>query len=150
MALTSCPECSHRVSDKAVTCPSCGYPFVPVAAAGPGGKTNTPRRAGATKRRASPVLLAFLLLLAGGGLAFWAAKYPAPSEEEHRVFIAKRYPKLEQDTGLLNFFAAMTGKSVRLKYRTAAYVSWVVLEVDDGKGNTSTQVISTGAFGTVR
>ncbi len=27
MALMTCPECSHRVSDKARACPSCGYPI---------------------------------------------------------------------------------------------------------------------------
>ncbi|ONG55806.1 hypothetical protein BKE38_08450 [Pseudoroseomonas deserti] len=27
MALMTCPECSHRVSDKALACPSCGYPI---------------------------------------------------------------------------------------------------------------------------
>ncbi len=27
MALTICPECSHRVSDHAITCPNCGFPL---------------------------------------------------------------------------------------------------------------------------
>lgn len=27
MALINCPECSHSVSDKAFTCPNCGYPI---------------------------------------------------------------------------------------------------------------------------
>ena len=27
MALISCPECEHSVSDKAFSCPSCGYPM---------------------------------------------------------------------------------------------------------------------------
>ena len=27
MALINCPECSHNVSDKAFTCPNCGYPI---------------------------------------------------------------------------------------------------------------------------
>lgn len=27
MALTSCPECSGQVSDKALACPACGYPI---------------------------------------------------------------------------------------------------------------------------
>lgn len=31
MALTSCPECGHRVSDKAFACPSCGYPLAGAA-----------------------------------------------------------------------------------------------------------------------
>lgn len=26
MALINCPECGHRISDKAVSCPSCGCP----------------------------------------------------------------------------------------------------------------------------
>lgn len=27
MSLTSCPECNHTVSDKAISCPNCGYPM---------------------------------------------------------------------------------------------------------------------------
>ena len=27
MALITCPECSHSVSDKAISCPNCGYPI---------------------------------------------------------------------------------------------------------------------------
>lgn len=27
MALITCPECSHNVSDKAISCPNCGYPI---------------------------------------------------------------------------------------------------------------------------
>ena len=27
MALLTCPECTHTVSDKAFSCPGCGYPF---------------------------------------------------------------------------------------------------------------------------
>lgn len=27
MTITSCPECSGKVSDKAFACPSCGYPI---------------------------------------------------------------------------------------------------------------------------
>lgn len=27
MALINCPECSHNISDKAFTCPNCGYPI---------------------------------------------------------------------------------------------------------------------------
>lgn len=29
MALVTCPECSHNVSDKAISCPNCGYPMNP-------------------------------------------------------------------------------------------------------------------------
>lgn len=28
MSLISCPECNHNVSDKAISCPGCGYPMV--------------------------------------------------------------------------------------------------------------------------
>lgn len=31
MALINCPECSHNVSDKAYTCPNCGYPIQSIA-----------------------------------------------------------------------------------------------------------------------
>ncbi len=27
MAIITCPECGHRVSDKATACPSCAYPM---------------------------------------------------------------------------------------------------------------------------
>jgi 4-hydroxy-3-methylbut-2-en-1-yl diphosphate synthase IspG/GcpE len=32
MALVKCPECSNDISDQAVSCPSCGYPFRDVVA----------------------------------------------------------------------------------------------------------------------
>ncbi|MBU9720883.1 MULTISPECIES: zinc ribbon domain-containing protein [Bacillaceae] len=28
MALRPCPECGHSVSNKAESCPNCGYPFI--------------------------------------------------------------------------------------------------------------------------
>ncbi len=28
MALIDCPECGHRISDKAQSCPNCGYDMV--------------------------------------------------------------------------------------------------------------------------
>lgn len=31
MALTTCPECEHQVSESAATCPNCGHPFHEVA-----------------------------------------------------------------------------------------------------------------------
>ena len=34
MALITCPECKHSVSDQAPACPSCGYPIKPVPARG--------------------------------------------------------------------------------------------------------------------
>ncbi|PYB73362.1 MULTISPECIES: zinc ribbon domain-containing protein [Rhizobium] len=27
MGLIACPECNHSISDKAVSCPQCGYPM---------------------------------------------------------------------------------------------------------------------------
>jgi len=27
MALINCPDCKHRVSDQAISCPNCGYPL---------------------------------------------------------------------------------------------------------------------------
>lgn len=27
MALIDCPECAHKISDRAAHCPSCGYPM---------------------------------------------------------------------------------------------------------------------------
>lgn len=35
MALISCPECLHRISDMALACPSCGYPLKTAAIATP-------------------------------------------------------------------------------------------------------------------
>ena len=37
MALVRCPECGREVSDRAESCPGCGYPFRP-AGPGPGGR----------------------------------------------------------------------------------------------------------------
>lgn len=28
MALTTCPDCTGQVSDKAIACPACGYPMI--------------------------------------------------------------------------------------------------------------------------
>ncbi|MDP9839571.1 hypothetical protein J2T09_004347 [Neorhizobium huautlense] len=28
MALTTCPDCAGQVSDKAIACPTCGYPMM--------------------------------------------------------------------------------------------------------------------------
>ena len=30
MAMTVCPECSGKISDKAMACPACGYPLKPL------------------------------------------------------------------------------------------------------------------------
>ena len=27
MPIVTCPDCRHKVSDSAVACPSCGYPY---------------------------------------------------------------------------------------------------------------------------
>lgn len=44
MALISCPECEHSISDKALSCPSCGYPMIPMADSGQMCKHRTRRR----------------------------------------------------------------------------------------------------------
>ena len=31
MSLILCPECNHRLSDKAISCPGCGYPMLLIA-----------------------------------------------------------------------------------------------------------------------
>jgi hypothetical protein len=31
MALINCPECDSKISDKAITCPKCGYPIKPIS-----------------------------------------------------------------------------------------------------------------------
>lgn len=45
MSLTNCPECSGMISDKAITCPHCGYPLKPIQA------PRTKKRASSVKRR---------------------------------------------------------------------------------------------------
>lgn len=35
MALIECPECGHRISDRAVACPGCGFPQREVSGRGP-------------------------------------------------------------------------------------------------------------------
>lgn len=154
MPLQDCPECSRRVSDKATSCPGCGYPFLagdrpPQAASSQGTASGA---APPRQWRGSPLLL-FLILFALFVIPIlWASEGRAigtPTEAEHRAFLARRYPKLEQDTGFLNFFAALSGKSVRLQFRNYGVFSTVTLEVNDGKGNTATRTVTTGAFGRV-
>lgn len=41
MALTRCPECHRSISDKAITCPHCGYPLRE-SGGGPSGSANVP------------------------------------------------------------------------------------------------------------
>lgn len=31
MALINCPECNHQISDKAQSCPNCGYPLIEIS-----------------------------------------------------------------------------------------------------------------------
>ena len=45
MSLTNCPECSGMISDKAITCPHCGYPLKSIQA------PRTKKRASSVKRR---------------------------------------------------------------------------------------------------
>lgn len=35
MVLIKCPECNHDVSDKALSCPNCGYPLNTIASTKP-------------------------------------------------------------------------------------------------------------------
>jgi hypothetical protein len=46
MALISCPECSHQVSELAPTCPSCGFPFAAVTQDGTVALRNCPECSG--------------------------------------------------------------------------------------------------------
>lgn len=50
MALIKCPECSHTVSDKAISCPNCGYPIKSTSA------IKTPQDKPPTARRKHPKL----------------------------------------------------------------------------------------------
>ena len=44
MALISCPECSHEVSDQAAACPNCGFPLRAKAPAATPPKNDTDAR----------------------------------------------------------------------------------------------------------
>jgi hypothetical protein len=46
MALISCPECSHRVSDQARACPACGFPLAGRAEPAEAGKGSRRRSRG--------------------------------------------------------------------------------------------------------
>lgn len=69
MALILCPECKHSISDKALSCPSCGYPMKPVA----GDEPPTTRRS--ENRRKLPNGFGSIKHLSGRRSRPWAA-YP--------------------------------------------------------------------------
>lgn len=62
MALIVCPECSTQVSDKAISCPSCGCPI----AAAPQQPPVAAPMVSVTKTRGTYIILAILF----GGLGF--------------------------------------------------------------------------------
>lgn len=66
MALIKCPECELQVSDKAISCPHCGYPIQE--------QQKTPRKKKSTKRRKLPNGFGSIVELKGRNLRkpFWA------------------------------------------------------------------------------
>lgn len=57
MALISCPECSTNVSDKALSCPSCGCP---IAVPPTGSSAAAPTAVTVTKSRGAYIILGIL------------------------------------------------------------------------------------------
>jgi len=98
MALIACPECEKEVSDKAESCPHCGYPLAPsrveklpplarrtkvlvLADAKPDGDATQPKEASRKKERRPIGCGALLMLLVVIGVWMWAldSNSPAPS-----------------------------------------------------------------------
>jgi uncharacterized membrane protein YvbJ len=65
MALIPCPECAHQVSDKAPSCPSCGYPI----AGGRGGLTQVAGRVAGTWLSVSAVQNILMAAILFGAVA---------------------------------------------------------------------------------
>lgn len=73
MALINCPDCNHQVSDAAPACPSCGRPIAGAAEAqAAGAPLQTVQET--SKRLKAHTLLGWLLILAGGLMAWGATK----------------------------------------------------------------------------
>ncbi len=77
MALISCPECEHTISDKAFACPSCGYPMNVDAVFDKFDKRISQRRT--QKRRKLPNGFGSIKRLSGKRSRPWAA-YPPVTE----------------------------------------------------------------------
>lgn len=101
MALITCPECNGQVSDKAATCPHCGYPLpsyqtdsakiepcVPVtpveAEPAPYKRTVSP----AKKQKSGVIVAAVLLVLLSVVFVFWLSREPQ-EEKDYKAEVEK-------------------------------------------------------------
>ena len=86
MAIISCGECSHQVSDRAASCPSCGAPVTPAVETKPRG------------RRVIPKVLITLMALWTLGTLLWLI-VPRTATDQ-LIALAKTKP------GVLNYGSA--------------------------------------------
>jgi len=60
MALIKCPECKNEISDKAISCPRCGYPMT--------GQGNEAPRTAPIGKKFTALIVVFALLSAAGAI----------------------------------------------------------------------------------
>lgn len=79
MALISCPECQHQMSDKAPTCPHCGAPMAAPSSPVQPPPSAPPAAKNESKKKTSPATWVVLLLIIAG--AVWYFQSPAFREQ---------------------------------------------------------------------
>ena len=82
MALTNCPSCNKKISDKSPVCPHCDF------AIGSASKEDIQRKQGLNKykkqqRIQNQSLVAMLLFIAGFGFMYWGGTQPG--DTQHNV-----------------------------------------------------------------
>lgn len=88
MAIISCGECSHQVSDRAASCPSCGAPVTPAVETKPRG------------RRVIPRVLITLMALWTLGTLVWLV-VPGKASDQLMALAKTSFERFHQRTGQL-------------------------------------------------
>ena len=94
MALITCPECNREISDKAGTCPNCGYPLTTedssrLTAVTEATNTNSVEANNKGKRKTKHIIVAFILIfslvIGWFGYSSYQTKRAAEAAEEART-----------------------------------------------------------------